>query len=170
MRFLVTETLEGRAEELKEYVLGVQVLGRPESFDPRIDPIARVEASRLRNKLEICYATSDDGFTVRIVLPRGTYVPQFQVRDPSAAGPNVGARKFGVAVLSSVALIAFVTGLVLMLFWRSRGPLSPTLRFSILPPKNSVIDSAAPSPDGTRVVIAASIHGLSHLYLRSLTA
>ena len=50
LRFVVERTLEGRADEIKESVLGVEVFGRP-SFDPRTDPIARVEASRLRNRL-----------------------------------------------------------------------------------------------------------------------
>ena len=57
LRFLVEETVNGRAERLKDYTLGSEVLGRGDDFDPRTDPIARVEASRLRSRLELYYAT-----------------------------------------------------------------------------------------------------------------
>ena len=47
----VQEAIGGRKNELKEYVIGVQVFGKEESFDPRTDPIVRVQARRLRAKL-----------------------------------------------------------------------------------------------------------------------
>src|SRR5437868_6912923 len=56
LRFLVEATLVGRADELKEYTLGAEGLGRGPSFDPAADPIARVEASRLRDRLTLYYA------------------------------------------------------------------------------------------------------------------
>src|SRR5690242_1694075 len=52
LQLAVERTLEQRGEELKEYVIGVEVFDRPPSFDPRIDPIVRVEARRLRAKLK----------------------------------------------------------------------------------------------------------------------
>src|SRR5882672_7206867 len=57
LRFVVDETLNGRADRLKDYTLGAEALGRGDDFDPRTDPIARVEASRLRSRLELYYAT-----------------------------------------------------------------------------------------------------------------
>lgn len=57
LRFIVEETLHGRADRLKDYTLGSEALGRGEGFDPRTDPIARVEASRLRSRLDLYYAT-----------------------------------------------------------------------------------------------------------------
>ena len=49
--FIVSETVEGRGGDLKEYVIGVQVFGKEASFDPRTDPIVRVQARRLRARL-----------------------------------------------------------------------------------------------------------------------
>ena len=49
--FIVLETLASRGDQLKEYVVGVQVFGKEESFDPRTDPIVRVQARRLRARL-----------------------------------------------------------------------------------------------------------------------
>src|SRR6476659_7104825 len=55
LRFLVEETVQGRADRLKEYTLGAEALSKGEAFDPRTDPIVRAEASRLRSRLERYY-------------------------------------------------------------------------------------------------------------------
>ena len=52
LRFVVEKTLAGAAGELKEYLLGVEVFDRAESFDPKLDTIVRVEARRLRTTLK----------------------------------------------------------------------------------------------------------------------
>ena len=51
LTFIVSEAIDGRGHELKEYVIGVQVFGKEDAFDPRTDPIVRVQARRLRAKL-----------------------------------------------------------------------------------------------------------------------
>src|SRR5207248_5433900 len=87
LRFLVEQTVSGHADRLKEYTLGSEVLGRGDSFDPRIDPIARVEVSRLRTRLEQYYATEGRIDRLIIVLPKGTYVPFFKQRPDAPAAP-----------------------------------------------------------------------------------
>ena len=52
LRYLVERTLDGRGDTLKEYVLGVELFNRGDGFDPRVDTIVRVEARRLRAKLD----------------------------------------------------------------------------------------------------------------------
>src|SRR3954471_22351448 len=90
-KFIVDQTLDGRANRLKEYTLGAEALGRSESFDPRTDPVVRAEASRLRTRLEQYYDTLGRADPVIIVLPKGSYVPQFVPRtsttDAMTAGP-----------------------------------------------------------------------------------
>ncbi|HET9326962.1 MAG TPA: hypothetical protein VFQ05_09340, partial [Candidatus Eisenbacteria bacterium] len=78
LRFLVEETLAGRPARLKEYTLATEVFGRDASFDPKINPAVRVEASRLRRRLEYFYLTLGRHDPVLIELPRGTYVPEFR--------------------------------------------------------------------------------------------
>ena len=84
LRFLVEHTLTGRGDHLKDYTLGAEALGRGEQFDPRTDPIARVEASRLRSRLDIYFATDGASDPLRISLPRGGYVPAFEARNAVA--------------------------------------------------------------------------------------
>ncbi|MBE3133864.1 MAG: tetratricopeptide repeat protein, partial [Acidobacteria bacterium] len=89
LRFVVERTLDGRGSELKEYVVGVEVFERPASFDPRADPVVRVEARRLRFKLHDYYESEGGGDPVVIDLPKGSYVPAFRVR-PSPGGLATG--------------------------------------------------------------------------------
>ena len=77
LRYVVGRALEGDADRVKEYTLGVEALGRGEAFDPRTDPIVRAEASRLRTRLERYYASEGRQDPVHIILPKGSYVPQF---------------------------------------------------------------------------------------------
>ncbi len=81
LRFVVDKTLCGEADQLKEYVLAVEALGRKPSFDPRTDPIVRVEAGRLRGRLEEYYQTGGSGDDLLITLPKGGYVPAFERRE-----------------------------------------------------------------------------------------
>ena len=77
LRFVVTASLEGRAGEIKESVIAVEALGRTTSFDPKSDPIVRVEAGRLRNRLKAYYDSEGLQDSVLIALPKGGYTPEF---------------------------------------------------------------------------------------------
>jgi TolB-like protein len=78
LRLVVESKLARKSSILKEYVIGVNVFDRRESFDPRLDPIVRVEAGRLRAKLREYYDTEGLADPVRIALPKRTYVPEIE--------------------------------------------------------------------------------------------
>jgi serine/threonine-protein kinase len=91
LQFVVEECLGGRQHRLKEYLIGLEVFGRPESFDPRVDSIVRVEARRLRAKLDAYYASDGAESALRIQIHKGSYVPRFEtvaVDRRNAAGGN----------------------------------------------------------------------------------
>src|SRR5262245_6016926 len=67
--FIVMEALGGRGGELKEYVIGVQVFGKEPSFDPRTDPIVRVQARRLRARLVRYYR--EEGQSDELIIELG---------------------------------------------------------------------------------------------------
>src|SRR6266851_4715342 len=85
LRFVVERVLEGRSGEIKESVIAVEVLGRNPSFDSKSDPIVRVEAGRLRDRLSSYYQDEGEADRVLISLPKGGYVPEFSERRSSAA-------------------------------------------------------------------------------------
>jgi tetratricopeptide (TPR) repeat protein len=78
LRYVVEETLAGRSDQLKEYVVGVAVFERGNEYDPRTDAVVRVEAIRLRNRLRDYYQSDGRGDTVAIELAKGSYVPVFR--------------------------------------------------------------------------------------------
>jgi eukaryotic-like serine/threonine-protein kinase len=89
LQYVVEQTLAGRADHLKEYTIAIEVFRRPETHDPRVDPIVRTEARRLRGRLEQYYATQGLFDPIVIELPKGGYVPIFVAsefgRDRAAA-------------------------------------------------------------------------------------
>src|SRR5690606_37081977 len=97
LRFVVERVLAGRAAEIKEVVIAVEALGRPPSFDPKADPIVRVEAGRLRDRLRTYYGAEGEADVLLIDLPKGGYVPRFTERRPAV--PSFAANVLRLHVL-----------------------------------------------------------------------
>ena len=96
LAYVVTETLQGRGGQLSERTVARWALGRGPAFDGRSDSSVRVQARRVRQGLYDYYAGAGANDEVRIVLPTGTYVPDF-VRMP--LGPAAGPLEPGVVLL-----------------------------------------------------------------------
>src|SRR5580704_12235369 len=96
LRFVVERALEGRNGEIKELVIGVEALGRNTSFDPKSDPIVRVEAGRLRERLRSYYEGEGEADSVLISLPKGRYVPEFSERRLSAAPKRTAVLRLSI--------------------------------------------------------------------------
>lgn len=112
LRFTVEQTLDGHADLLNEYFIGVQALNRGEAFDPRANPIVRTQASKLRSRLLKYYVEEGPGDPVRIELPKGHYSPVFfnsvsHTRARVARGwVALHARKAAIFVFLLVAVAA----------------------------------------------------------------
>ncbi len=76
--YVVEETLSGRSALIKAYTIATSVFDRGADFDPQLDSIVRIEAGRLRRSLDNYYLREGADDPVRIVIPKGTYVPTFQ--------------------------------------------------------------------------------------------
>lgn len=110
LRFTVETAAEGRAGELKEAVIAVEVFGRDGSFDPKLDAIVRVNMGKLRARLAEYYLGEGAADPVRIEYARGGYVPAFtRVGEPAVEEPAPVAaqgRRWGwVAAAVVVALV-----------------------------------------------------------------
>ena len=87
--YVVGETLAGRADRIKAYTLATVVFERGPDFDPQLDPVVRLEASRLRKALEHYYLTAGKDDPIRIDIPKGSYIPVFEAgRAPPEAAPG----------------------------------------------------------------------------------
>lgn len=134
-RFLdvvVTQTLGGLANTLKEYSIALAVFDKPEGFEPHLDPIVRVEAGRLRSKLREYYEGEGRQDAVLIRFRKRSYVPVFEWRDtrqtstalamtPSAARtlPIVSAQSAGAPPPYADRLARFLKA---RHFWNKRSP------------------------------------------------
>ncbi|MGO9254906.1 MAG: hypothetical protein ACLQU1_01180 [Bryobacteraceae bacterium] len=77
LRYVVENTLGGHAGLLKERTIGIEVFGRPTSYDPSDDATVRVKAGEVRKRLGLYYSSEGVRNPVRIELPSGTYIPEF---------------------------------------------------------------------------------------------
>lgn len=84
LRYVVEETLNGNGHQLKESLLGIEVFGRPAGYDPRVDPVVRVEAAKLRSRIEEYYREDAPEQGVVVDFPRGSYMPRFRYGAPAA--------------------------------------------------------------------------------------
>jgi len=82
LTYVCTKYFEGSAEQIKEYNIAVEALGRPPDFDQKKDSIVRVEAHKLRKRLREYYETQGADHVVRIEIPPGQYAPRFVSRRP----------------------------------------------------------------------------------------
>jgi hypothetical protein len=77
LRFVVKEVLAGRADQLKERTLGVEVFGKEPNYDTTDDPIVRVTAGEIRKRIAQYYQEPGHEHEIKLLLPPGSYVPQF---------------------------------------------------------------------------------------------
>lgn len=109
LKLVVERTLDGQSELLKEYNLGLEVFQRAADYDPKVDPIVRVQARRLRAKLDEYYAGEGAHDPVSIQIPKGAYVPAFGLTKGSstpafASQPSARRRTWTAVVLGALTL------------------------------------------------------------------
>jgi hypothetical protein len=89
LEFIVNRSIAGRVDEIKEYTIATEVLGRSYDFNPKSDNIVRVQAHRLRNKLAEYYSQEGTHDPVRIFIPSGHYYPEYHTHSPGQQIPSI---------------------------------------------------------------------------------
>ena len=92
LEYIVEETLAGRGDRLKGVSIAIDVFGRDTTIDHQHDPVVRVEAAKLRRRLERYYLSAGREDPIRIDIPKGGYMPTFEPRgralpDPASVAP-----------------------------------------------------------------------------------
>jgi adenylate cyclase len=129
LEYIVNEALAGRGERLKGSNVAQAVFDR-ESFDPNIDPIVRMEAARVRDRLREYYEGAGQGDPIRISLPKGTYTPVIKFQQAPTLDPR-SARATPIKQL-------MLAGAVLLIITASLWGLSSWFFAPSLPEKPSV--------------------------------
>ena len=166
LRFVVHRALAGRTGEIKESVIAVEALGRNPSFDSKSDAIVRVEARRLRDRLDSYYGREGAEDPVVIALPKGGYVPEFSERQPMTLAPP--ARKRSLLSYAGWALFGLAALALALVLLHKAPPSRGSFRLSILPPDGTAFESFAISPDGRTLAFTAAWKGNAVLWVRPL--
>src|SRR5262245_61351919 len=179
LSFIVEQRLAGEEHSLKEAVLAHELYGKGTDFDGGADPVVRVDARRLRDKLREYYDGRSE--PVVISLPKGSYVPLFEANSASSAHANppsvlaeppepapVSDLRHGRTIAGGVAAIA--AGVALFLTWRAfPTPVDPPAELLPLASYPGEEGPPALSPDGSVVAFAWSGHaeaGPTDIYVK----
>ncbi|MBL8235270.1 MAG: hypothetical protein JNL98_42620, partial [Bryobacterales bacterium] len=108
LRFTVEAKLNGEAGQIKEYLLGREVFDRNHDYDPRTDPIVRVEARRLRRKLDEYYAGPGASDPIRIEFPKGAYTPEFVLPSAPETPRRWWLAALGIAAAAVILVLLYV--------------------------------------------------------------
>jgi hypothetical protein len=104
LAYVVTQSIAGRFELIKEYWVGREALGRGDSFDPRFDPIVRTQARKLRLRLAKYYQTEGAYDRILIQFPKGSYVPVYRrAQGESETAMDIPEASVPILVASVVA-------------------------------------------------------------------
>lgn len=92
LKHIVHAAIDGRADKIKGYTLGIDVFDRSHDFNPVTDTIVRVQANKLRSRLDQYYADEGRDDPVRVRVPKGRYIPFFEIAcDPTSDSSPPGA-------------------------------------------------------------------------------
>jgi hypothetical protein len=127
LRYVVSAAIGGRASDLKERTLGVEVFGRDPDYDTNADPVVRISAGEVRKRIAQFYHENGHGAKLEIELPLGSYAPEFLLREPEVheaqtghdqTGHNIekpvstedqphkSSRRYLIAALAAIAVLA----------------------------------------------------------------
>lgn len=123
MRTILGYLWEHQGENINEYSLAVDALGRSTDFDPKLDANVRVQIARLRQKLSQCYEGELKSFPLRLSIPRGTHELKWSYNPRSASLSSVIAELppfQRIVLVSVVAFAVVVLSFNVLLLWHNR--------------------------------------------------
>lgn len=148
LRYVVENTLSGQIANLKERTIGIEVFGKPTSYDPSDDAGVRVKAGEVRKRLRSYYLAQPADTKVTIEMPSGTYIPTFHLPSheerSGAFKRQIHRWRYWLAACALVAALA-----ALAIFWRQPHPAeSPLNQFwaPVFQSHSPVFVCAAPVP------------------------
>lgn len=125
LAYLGEKSLNGEADQLKEYTVGLEAFGKPPTYNPQQDASVRVQAAKLRQKLEEYYRTEGAGDLVRVQFPKGRFKLEFETRSAAPAPRRSRLAAPVAAGLAGAVLGSALTLLVVSLIGRDPTPAVP---------------------------------------------
>jgi len=119
LKFLADKSLSGEADELKEYSIGIDLFGKPSTYDPRRDSAVRIQVGRLRQKLAEYYEIEGKEDLILVTLPKGKYKLNYEPRPVGMAFSlqTLGAETSAAAPHARRALLLVSACLIAVTAW-----------------------------------------------------
>jgi len=190
LEYVVTETIEGRGDRLKGVIIACDVFDKTDPDEAQFTTIVRVEAGRLRRRLNDYYQSEGENEALRITIPKGGYVVVFEeaTKNLAKAGNqqvnSEPGEKRSTIRKSVLALVVLTSLVATFLFWdnyiagtkQQTSTQVPVLTASkpliaVLPFRNIVRDDTDDSiAYGLTEDIITDLGGLSTLEVISMTS
>jgi Tol biopolymer transport system component len=183
LRFIVEETLDGHGETLKEQVLALEVYGKGGDYNSAVDPIVRVDARRLRDKLREYYASAAADPIV-ISIRKGSYTPVFEPnaaavlplehQDPGSQPQRDGveaSRRWSPTSIVGAGSVLVVAGVLLVFGVRGWRSVTPPMRILTVTSFPGAESAPSLSPDGNFVAFLWSgpvSTGMADLWVKAV--
>lgn len=110
LRYLAEKSLSGEADQLKEYTVGTEAVGKPPSYNPQVDSTVRLQVARLRERIIEYYRTVGQVDPVRIEFPKGHFKLIFKRCDPTPQ-PPAEVKKWRWLAVAALAATGLMTAL-----------------------------------------------------------
>jgi hypothetical protein len=175
LRYVVTETLNGHSDAIKERMIAVSVFERGADYEPSLDSIVRVKANEVRKRLAKYYE-ANPALELRIDLPAGAYVPVFRtdLSGPSLstavvespAVPDTPAKQFPKARVAGIAAAGLLIVTLALLAWPSphKSDLDRLWQPLMAGPQQDVL-LCLPSPKILETRLDATTRTMEHYYV-----
>ncbi len=115
LRYICEMEIAGRAQEISEYTIGIEALGRPPGYTPHDDSSVRSRAYALRQKLQEYYEKENPGAELRVELRKGSYTPSFVSQTESSVERMTPApeqaRRFNVRLTVGAVALSLIAAL-----------------------------------------------------------
>lgn len=125
LQYLADKSLAGEADRLKEYTIGIEAFGKPESYDPQHDSIVRLQVGRLRQKLAVYYQSEGGGDPVLVSLPKGAFKLNFEPVADHPERPVTDRRKWLPWLAGALAIVTAWAAVATVFAIRARRQAAP---------------------------------------------
>lgn len=136
LRYLAEKSLAGEADQLKEYTVGTEAVGKPSSYNPQVDSTVRLQIAKLRQRISEYYRTVGQEDAIQIEFPKGHFKLVFKKCDPVSPQTQDTAKKWRLLAVGFLSVALLMTGLYI----RS------TLSLASLRARNAITSQAFPPP------------------------
>ncbi len=127
LQYLAEKSINGEADRLKEYTIGLEAFGKPPTYDPKHDSIVRLQVGRLRQKLAAYYQSEAAGDPIVVNLPKGAFKLSFELAASPPVAPEPVPQSRPRILFALLAITILWAVIATVSYFRLRAQMAPVL-------------------------------------------